>query len=402
MESSPRLPILHKNHRSFVIAGIGALLLVGLSVIAVTLFKPSHSLFPLPAMTEQTAPASPSFTTQTVLGGLDHPWDVTFLPSKEVVFSERTGTVSVLKGSNRIALASIEDVNAAGEGGLLGLAVDPFFRANRFMYACYNTTSDIRVVRWKVNQDVTRLSEKTPIITGMPVNQSGRHSGCRMAFGPDGYLWVGTGDTGQVGRNPQAPQDPKSLGGKILRVDRDGRAALGNLGAPFDSRIYSYGHRNTQGIAFLPMPRWDVIGYSAEHGSSVDDEINVLKKGNFGWAPDIAYTEQGIPMTDKKKFPQAIDASWRSGTPTQAPSGLAVISGGQWKGWNGALAMAMLKAQHLKILTLDYKGNVVKEEKTLTNQGRLRDVEQAPDDSLYVTTDNGRGADKLLRLVPKQ
>lgn len=199
---------------------------------------------------------------------------------------------------------------------------------------------------------------------------------------------------------PSAPQNPKNLAGKILRVDREGKAAPGNLGAPFDDRIYSYGHRNTQGIAFLPSLRGDAVGYSAEHGSTIDDEINVLKKGNFGWDPDVAYTERGVPMTDMQKFPDATEATWRSGSPTQAPSGMAVLSGEKWKGWNGALAVAMLKDQCLEIILLDEAGKVSKDLRILTEYGRLRDVEQAPDGTLYISTDNGGNKDKIIRVVP--
>ena len=161
-------------------------------------------------------------------------------------------------------------------------------------------------------------------------------------------------------------------------MDRDGKGAAGNMTAPFDERIYSYGHRNTQGITFVDPPIGDIIGYSAEHGSSIDDEINPLARGNFGWAPDTGYTEFNIPMTDKVKFPDAIDAIWSSGTPTQAPSGLTQIQGEKWLAWDGMLAMAMLKDQHLKIITLDSNGKLVKEEKIITDKGEAARCRTCP------------------------
>lgn len=398
MEEQPQQEPPKKKVRwpFWVLLAISGLLLLATIVIFTFLLSPQ----PSPSVSHKVtydAAKTPELSVQTVLENLDHAWDITFLANGTALFTERSGAVSAIKNLARIQLTQIEDVESVGEGGLMGLAVDPDFAANPFIYTCYNTASDIRVVRWKLDSAVSNLSAKYPIVTGMPASAGGRHSGCRMTFGPDGYLWIGTGDAA-MGANPQ---NPKSLGGKILRVDRDGKAAPGNLGAPFDPRIYSYGHRNTQGIAFLQHPRGEITGYSAEHGSSIDDEVNVLKQGNFGWDPDPGYTERNIPMTDKTKFPGAIDASWSSGFPTQAPSGLAEITGEKWQAWNGTLALAMLKAKHLKIFTLDQSGKITNEEKILTDYGRLRDVEQAPDGSLYITTDNGDNKDKILRLTPK-
>ena len=164
----------------------------------------------------------------------------------------------------------------------------------------------MRVTRWRVDETFTALTDRTDIVTGIPVNtdgQLGRHSGCRPRFGPDGYLWVGTGDAalGSV------PQDPLSLGGKVLRITRDGAGAPRNPGAPLDPRIWSYGHRNVQGLAFRPT---DGLGVSVEHGPGTDDELNLLTEGNFGWDPVGAggsYDESG-PMTDLGKFPDAVPA----------------------------------------------------------------------------------------------
>ena len=342
----------------------------------------------------------PAYTVEPVIDGLDHPWDVAFLPDGRLIYTERSGKISTLKNGIVTQIAAIADVKTSGEGGLMGLAVDPDFTKNRLLYTCYTSSGDIRVVRWKLGEGDGELADKKLIVTGIFSGAGNRHQGCRIAFGPDSYLWIGTGDAASAGQKPQTPQNPKSLAGKILRVDREGKAALGNMGAPFDERIYSYGHRNTQGIAFLPSAHGDVLGYSVEHGSSIDDEINVLKKGNFGWDPDIAYTERNVPMTDKGKYPDAIEPTWRSGSPTQAPSGIAVLHGEKWKGWNGALAVAMLKDQCLEIILLDEASKVTKDLRILTEYGRLRDVEQAPDGSLYISTDNGGNKDKIFRVVP--
>lgn len=343
----------------------------------------------------------PELTITTVLDGLTHVWDIAFLPSREMLFTERNGTIYIVRDDEVHQLADVDDVRAGGEGGLMGLAVDPKFAQNRYIYTCFNSTAgDIRVVRWGVRSDLTALTGRKDIVTGMPSNKSGRHSGCRLAFGPDGYMWVGTGDTAQ-NLTPQSPQDPASLGGKILRVDSNGRAAPGNLTGAFDKRIYSYGHRNTQGLAFFAEAINGVVGISAEHGPGVDDEINPLQSGNFGWAPPDGPYDESVPMTDTNRFPDAVAAIWSSGDPTLAPSGAAIIQGSQWMTWNGAVAVAMLKTQHLRIVILDNDLKVIKEEVRLENDyGRLRAVSMGPDGALYVSTSNGND-DKILRLMPR-
>jgi glucose/arabinose dehydrogenase len=335
-----------------------------------------------------------------VLSGREHIWDIAFLPTKEMIITERKGIVSLIKNGQAQTLVDINDVYARGEGGLLGLAIDPQFATNRYVYTCFNSTNnDIRVARWKLTSKADALTGRTDIVTGIPQNESGRHSGCRLVFGPDGYLWIGTGDTAQ-NLTPQSPQDPKSLGGKILRVDRNGKGAPSNLGGKFDARIYSYGHRNTQGLAFFASEVRGVPGISAEHGPGIDDEINPLKPGNFGWAPPDGPYDESVPMTNKERFPDAVEAIWSSGNPTLAPSGAAILRGGQWKGWDGAVVVAMLKGQHLRILLLDDNLTVTGEAERLTDKyGRLRAVTPGPNGALYVSTSNGSD-DKVLRILP--
>ncbi len=351
--------------------------------------------------TKQQLESVPEIDTQIIATGLDNVWDIAFTPDNENFFiTERGGDISLMdKNGQKKILGHPSDVVAVGEGGLMGMAIDPDFNKNQYIYTCFSTADDIRVVRWKVKTDESGLEDRTDIITGIPTNktgQTGRHSGCRPRFGIDGYLWIGTGDAA----TSTNPQDPQSLGGKILRVDRDGKFAPDNMSEPFDARIYSYGHRNTQGLAFRPKAKDGVIGYSAEHGPGTDDEINVLRRGNFGWDPGVGYDE-AVPMTDLTKFPEAIESVWSSGTPTLALSGAAIISGPKWRSWNGALAVAMLKTKHLHILTFDSDGKVESETKILDDYGRLRAVTHGPDGSLYIGTSNGGAGDKILKITPK-
>ena len=337
---------------------------------------------------------TPTLGAKQVLSGLDHPWDVDFLPDDTVIFTERSGDLSKIEDGKKVLIESIADVNAEGEGGLTGLAIDPEFSTNRFVYACFNTTGDVRVVRWALDTEATRLNDRKNIVTGIPTSGSGRHSGCQVAFGPDTNLWVGTGDAA----DESEPQNQASLGGKILRITRDGQPAGGNPEGP-DKRVFSYGHRNIQALAFYDSVRNGSYGISVEHGPSVDDEVNELKPGNFGWDPGIGYDES-VPMTDITKFPAAISSVWKSGSPTIAPSGAAFLRGDAWGRLNGWLAVSVLKDQKLLLLNIT-NGSVGGERTALEGSyGRLRGATLAPDGSLYLTTDNGQD-DKLLRVSPE-
>ena len=337
-----------------------------------------------------SVPRPPRIRVETLVSGLDIPWDLGFLPDGTMLFTERDGRIEARVGGGVRLLAAPSDVYATGEGGMLGLAVDPLFSGNRLVYTCFNTThGDIRVVKWRVNDAVTALTRVADIVTGMPASAGGRHSGCRPHFGPDGYLWVGTGDAA----NGVNPQSDGSLGGKVLRIDRDGRAAPGN---PFGFRWYTKGHRNVQGIAFQPGTG---TAFSVEHGPDRDDEVNVLRSGgNYGWDPVPGYNES-VPMTDTRRHPSALSAVWRSGDPTIAPSGATFLSGSRWGTWNGGLVMAVLKDAHLRLLRFDASNRLTGEQVILTGYGRLRTVVLGPDGNLYVTTSNG-GDDRILRIVP--
>lgn len=389
-----------KNRGVLILASIGLATVLAGVWLAISV---QRSLAPAPdnapVVVEDTKTA-PKLTREVLLEGLHEPWDVGFLPDNTLLFTEQAGTISKLVNGRKTVLQQVQNIYFRGEAGLLGLVVDPQFKTNRYIYACYATPQDIRVSRWRVNDDVSSLSEQKDIITGMPVNTTvfpGRHSGCRPRFGADGFLWVSTGDTAAG----TTPQDPKSLGGKILRVDRDGEAAPGNLGGQFDPRIYNYGHRNVQGLAMLDTPRGNVFGYSVEHGPDKNDEVNELVPGNMGWNPVPLYNES-VPMTDKKKYPDAIEAIWSSGSSTIAPSGMTILEGGKWKSLEGRLAIAVLKNKHVRLLELDTAGKLKSEEVLFKEEfGRIRSVVMGPENNLYMVTDNGDNQDKIIRVVPR-
>jgi glucose/arabinose dehydrogenase len=331
----------------------------------------------------------------TFISGLDKPWDIAWLPNGTVVVTERAGRLNVYVDGVDAPPFTVapSDLIASGEGGMMGLEVDPDFNSNGYVYVCMGSNAsgptDVRVVRFTLRApDGDEVLDRDDIVTGMPYS-TGRHSGCRPRFGPDGYLWVGTGDAA-VGVNPQ---DDNSLGGKVLRIDRDGAAAPGNPGG---YRWFSKGHRNIQGMAFRSS---DDVGVSAEHGPSIDDEINLLVAGNFGWDPVPGYTES-VPMTDLVKFPNAVEAIWSTGDPTLAFSGAGFIEGTRWGDWDGVLAVATLRAEHLHIYVVTSEGEVTDDFRVIEDEGRLRSPRQGPDGLLYVTNDGRNDAGQVLRVTP--
>jgi glucose/arabinose dehydrogenase len=339
----------------------------------------------------------PAITVTVVTSGLDHPWDMAFAPGGDMYFTERVGRINLWTGGQRRVLATPADVVAIGEGGMMGIAVDPAFASNRRIYTCFLSNAGgplgVRIARWQVNAAGTGLTGRTDILTGIPANSTGRHSGCRIRFGPDGFLWVGTGDAA-MGTNPQSPT---SLGGKVLRITTAGAGAPGNAGAPFRAEIYTYGHRNVQGLAFAA----NGTAYSIEHGPARDDEVNrLVRGGNYGWDPVPGYNES-VPMTDRTKFPNARVALWSSGAPTIAPSGGTILSGSPWAGWNAALASAVLKGQQLRVFGFTADGLTVETQWTaITDRGRLRSAVQGTNGRLYIATDAGSGAGAILRVAP--
>ncbi|MGB8330073.1 MAG: PQQ-dependent sugar dehydrogenase [Polyangiales bacterium] len=329
----------------------------------------------------------------TEVSGLSNPWDVGWLPNGTMLVTERPGRLNVYVGGSSIPPVVFEptDVVVYGEGGMLGLEVDPTFDTNGYVFVCMTSNAggsvDVRLVRFTLSQNGDAILQRADIVTGMPYND-GRHSGCRPRFGPDGYLWVGTGDAA----TGTTPQDDDSLGGKVLRVTRNGDAAPGN---PNGRLWFSKGHRNVQGIAF----RSDGFGVSVEHGSDADDEVNSLASGNFGWDPAPGYNET-VPMTDLGKFPNAVEAIWSSGSPTIAPSGAEFLEGRHWGVFSGTLAVATLKASHLRLFYITEGGLYFAYNEQITNRGRLRSPRLGPDGNLYVTTDGSGGGGAVLKVVP--
>lgn len=314
--------------------------------------------------------------TGTVATGLHTPWDVDFLADGSALVSLRDeGQVLRIEDGQQVTLdaggqdGAVPDVVHQSEDGLLGLAVGP----DQSIYLYLSTDSDNRVVRHDLEDE--RLVEPRVVLEGIPTHQN--HVGGRIAFGPDGYLYVTTGDV----RNLDLPQDPASLAGKILRVTADGDPAPGN---PFDNEVWSIGHRNVQGIGWTGDGRM----YASEFGSSDVDELNLIEPGqNYGW-PEIEGWSGEPGFTDPL-------VTW---TPEEAsPSGIAVTDEGVW--------MTALRGERLWFVPLGPEGEVGEPREHQLGLGRLRAITQAPDGSLWVVTSNtdGRGDpgeldDQIVRL----
>jgi glucose/arabinose dehydrogenase len=375
----------------------------------------STSAGAVPRATASSATASPRLKVETVASGLRHGWDVGFLPDGKVLVTQRPGALALLSGTRAgstvtTVRADFSDLFARGEGGLMGLVVHPDFATSRLFTTCQThaergAPTDVRLVTWRLAVDGASASRVRDLLTGLPIASGGRHSGCRPTLAADGALLVGTGDTA----NGALPQDRTSLGGKVLRLSlTSGEPLPGN---PFLSSanarerlVYTYGHRNLQGVAVRPGTGQV---FTAEHGPSFDDEVNVIRAGaNYGWDPSRGGTvggyDESVPMTDKDRFPDAVDAVWQSGSTTQAVCAAAFLSGRQWGAWDGALVVTALKGAKLLVLTLDPTGavrSVAIPPEFDHAYGRLRAARLGPDGALYVTTTNGEN-DRLLRVTP--
>ena len=334
-----------------------------------------------PDVRTDSAPSEVELQLTTVASGLEAPWDIAFADGRTFLTQRDSGAILELADDGSTEEIARLDVQAGGEGGLLGLTADPAAQGVGF-YAYLTTSEDNRVVRFQPGE------EPTPVLTGIP--RARNHNGGRIAFGPDDLLYVATGDAGE----PDLAQDPASLAGKILRLTPEGEVPDDNPtpGSP----VYSLGHRNPQGLA------WTADGtlYASEFGPDRDDEVNRIEPGaNYGW-PEVTGQAGGGGFIDPVFVQQPPEASW---------SGLAVLQGGGIPQWEGDLLLASLRGQRLWRLTLDDDGAVASTEALLVGElGRLRQVVQGPDGAVWLLTSNrdGRGNpasddDRVLRLGPR-
>ncbi len=359
-----------------------------------------------PPVAAEDSAAALGLRVRTLVGGLQNPWDVKPIGDGGLLVTERDkARLSVVRdGTRRTVRFPSRKVWVSGETGLMSLAVDPAFAQTRRFWTCQgwegNGGHDIRVSLWKLTTSERRARLVRHVLTGLPTT-SGRHGGCRLLL--DAHtpaLFVGTGDAA----DPANPRNLTSLGGKVLRIHRRTGAAMpGNpFGTTTDPRqrlVYTYGHRNVQGLAQRPS---DGAVASVEHGSYRDDEVNALSPGaDFGWNPGPGYDES-VPMTDQSLPGRQTDAIWSSGVPTIATSGAAWTTGSRWGAYGEALAVAALAGERLVFMRFDESLGLVDvtAPAVMRRYGRLRSVTSLPSGDLLVTTSNGRN-DRILRVSPR-
>jgi glucose/arabinose dehydrogenase len=341
-----------------------------------------------PTPAQNVSPTNSETPQITVIAeNLDTPWAMVFLPDKSILITERPGRVRLVDGNGNLQpepIASLSQVREVGEGGLLGITKHPDFSANNYIYLYYTYSASggktlNRVVRMTYRDK--QLKEEKIIVDRIP--GSSNHNGGRIKFGPDNSLYITTGDA----ENPSQAQDINALGGKILRVSDEGKAVSDN---PFNNPVYSYGHRNPQGLA------WDNTGqlWATEHGRSGArsglDELNLIEKGkNYGW-PNIQGDEKQAGM-ETPRLNSGPDVTW-------APAGLAFVGNSLFfGGLRGQAVYQVLPGGENLTLKEHFKGQF----------GRIREVITGPDNLLYITTSNrdGRGKpnaadDKIIRINP--
>ena len=341
------------------------------------------------------AGGSDAYSYEMVVEGLKIPWGFEFLPDGSIIITEKSGEIIHFKDGQKSQVQGGPEVYNRGQGGLLDVALHPDYASNGWLYFTYSSTDgegeggNTALMRAKL--DGNKLVNKEVLYKAAPNTTKGQHFGSRISFDKEGYLYFSAGDRGARDVNPQ---DITRDNGKIYRLNADGSIPSDN---PFVGEenaveaIYSYGHRNPQGMIFNPETSEIWVH---EHGPQGGDEINVVKKGaNYGW-PVVTYGENydGTPITEERSKPGMKDPIFYW-LPSIAPSGFAYVTSDKFPELQGDLLVGSLKFKYLEHLELDGK-KISKRTKLLEDIGRLRDVIQGPDGNIYVAVE-GKGIAKL-------
>ncbi len=423
---------------SFSALPIGAALLAGTAVLSSPAFA-------------QNGMNTTSLQHEVVLDGLENPWDMAFLEDGTMLFTEKCsglsvrmpdGTVNALYGVGEMAgyASNGSDLFCEGQAGMMGVAFDPDFASNRRIYV-YSTSNmsdphTNRLMRFTLSEDFTGVSDRTDIVDDVPYKMAasnhpfggpGAHNGGRVRFDANGHLFLTTGDT----HNGEVPQSPTMMGSKVLRIDTDGNAIAENSPPEgFDTRTYTYGHRNVQGIAFHPETG---AAITAEHGPWHSDEITILQNGgNAGWDPRPNMAGRGdcpddycgyspnqedgmnryeraafMSMTDFDTYPDAMPPIWNNNGWSQGTSSAAFLEGDAWGDWNGAMVVGIMGigfggtpiGQRIDVIQFNDDNTDVEDVTEMTlpmESGRFRSVVMGPDGSLYTSIDEGT----IYKLTP--
>lgn len=388
-----------------VVLPLGLLILIGVGIYAINylaLFK--RNTYEAPNIATKIpniiapSPTSVDYKLEAFVSNLNVPWGVVFTSEARALVTERPGRIRAIESGNLLdkPLITFSEVKAQSEEGLMGIEVDPNYKDNKYVYVCisYEVSGGSKDKVQRLVDKGDSLEKDKVLIDNIPA--ASVHAGCRIKFGPDGKLYVTTGDAA----NKSNPQDLGSLGGKILRINSDGSVPDDN---PFKNAVYSYGHRNPQGLAWHPETK---NLYATEHGPSGfdgpagGDEINLIKKGaNYGW-----------PLVSHENTRNGTETPLKVFTPAEAPAGAAFYDGKVFPQFKNNFFFGALKGEGLMrvVISETDPSKIEKIEKLFKGElGRIRDVIEGPDGFIYFTTSNrdGRGTvrdgdDKIYRLIP--
>jgi aldose sugar dehydrogenase len=337
------------------------------------------------------------YQIQVLNNTLDRPWGIAQLPDGRFLITEKKGVMRIASSTGTLndAITGIPEVNSSGQGGLLGLCIDPAFEQNRMVYWVFSESLPdgnlTAVAKGKLSADEKKIENATVIYRATPAYNGNMHYGGRILYSKDGHLYVSTGERSDLETRPLA-QDLKADLGKILRITTDGKPVAGN---PFiensnaSPAVYSYGHRNVQGIAFHPATGdlWE-----AEMGPRGGDEINLIRAGkNYGW-PIITYgiEYKGATIGDAIQQKPGMEQPVYYWDPVISPSGITFYNADVIPEWKNNLFMACLSGKHINRVVIE-NNKVTGEERLLADEGqRFRDITQGKDGALYAVTDEGR------------
>lgn len=339
------------------------------------------------------------YTTELVISELDAPWGMAFLPDESILVTERAGELILFKDKVKTVINGLPKIKASGQGGLMDVELHPDYETNGWIYLSYASEegegagSNTAILRAKLKNN--SLVEQQLIYKASPNSKKGHHFGSRITFDKEGYLYFSIGDRGNRDENPQ---DITRDGGKIYRLNDDGSIPSDN---PFvddanaKKAIYSYGHRNPQGMTIHPETGeiW-----THEHGPKGGDEINIINKNkNYGW-PKISYgiNYDGTVLTEDTDLP-GMEQPLFYWVPSIAPSGFTIVSSDKYPDWKNDLLVGSLKFQYIERLVLE-NNKVVKREKLFEDLGRIRSIKQAPNGFIYIGVENVG----VVRIIPKK
>lgn len=348
-----------------------------------------------------------NFNVQVLAKGLENPWAVEPLPNGDFLVTERPGRLRIVSASGQVGapITGLPEVDAGGQGGLLDVALSPDFSSDQMIYWSFTQPRDgggnaTSVARGKLSADRSRIEQMQVVFRAMPPFDNSMHFGSRLAFGPDGMLYITLGERSDIQVRPTA-QHLDSHMGKTIRITPDGKVPEDN---PFVNQegarpeIWTVGHRNVQAAAFDADGNFWIV----EHGPRGGDEVNRIEKGkNYGW-PLVSYGEEysGEPIATAKTQREGYEQPVYYWDPVIAPSGAQFYTGNAFPEWRGNLFVGGLKDKNLVRLRIE-NGRVTGEERLLKDRGqRIRDVRQGPDGALYIVTDQEDG--ELWKITPQQ